>query len=100
MCISTVFAISLSNFISKDEATTDKIQAIIDATEDFHKKVILLRLFYQQITGDAVQQKYKHILSDDFAQAANRGNLRLYILWMVDPRSEFNQGISKWSNRA
>lgn len=36
--------------------------------EDFHKKVILLRLFYQQITGDTVQQKYKYILSDNFAQ--------------------------------
>lgn len=58
----------IEQFISKDEATTDKIQAIIDTTEDFHKKVILLRLFYQQITGDTVQQKYKYILSDNFAQ--------------------------------
>ena len=30
----------IEQFISKDEATTDKIQAIIDTTEDFHKKVI------------------------------------------------------------
>lgn len=59
----------MAKFIStKDEATTDKIQAIIDTTEDFHKKVILLRLFYQQITGDTVQQKYKYILSDNFVQ--------------------------------
>ena len=58
----------IEQFISKDEATTDKIQVIIDTTEDFHKKVILLRLFYQQIIGDTVQQKYKHILSDNFAQ--------------------------------
>ena len=58
----------IEQFISKDEATTDKIQAIIDTTEDFHKKVILLRLFYQQIIGDTVQQKYKCILSDNFAQ--------------------------------
>ena len=58
----------IEQFISKDEATTDKIQAIIDTTEDFHKKVILLRLFYQQITGDTVQQKYKYILSDNFVQ--------------------------------
>ena len=56
----------IEQFISKDEATTDKIQAIIDTTEDFHKKVILLRLFYQQITGDTVQQKYKYILSKYF----------------------------------
>ena len=27
-----------------------------------------MRLFYQQITGDTVQQKYKYILSDNFAQ--------------------------------
>ena len=59
---------SQKHVLSKDEATTDKIQAIIDTTEDFHKKVILLRLFYQQITGDTVQQKYKYILSDNFAQ--------------------------------
>ena len=58
----------IENFLSKDEETTDKIQAIVDATEDFHKKVILLRLFYQQIMGDAIQQKYKRILSDDFAK--------------------------------
>lgn len=58
----------IEQFISKDEATTDKIQAIIDTTEDFHKKVILLRLFYQQIIGDTVQQKYKCILSNNFAQ--------------------------------
>jgi len=58
----------IENFLSKDEETTDKIQAIVDATEDFHKRVILLRLFYQQIMGDAIQQKYKRILSDDFAK--------------------------------
>ena len=31
-------------------------------------KVILLRLFYQQIIGGTIQQKYKCILSDYFAQ--------------------------------
>lgn len=58
----------IERFLSKDKETTDKIQAIIDATEDFHRKVILLRLFYQQIIGDTIQQKYKYILSDNFAQ--------------------------------
>lgn len=58
----------IENFLSKDEETTYKIQAIVDATEDFHKKVILLRLFYQQITDIDIQQKYKRILSDRFAQ--------------------------------
>lgn len=58
----------IERFLSKDKETTDRIQAVIDATEDFHKKVILLRLFYQQIMGDMVQQKYKCILSDNFAQ--------------------------------
>ena len=58
----------IGQFISKDEATTGKIQATINTTEDFHKKVILLRLFYQQIIGDTAQQKYKCILSDNFAQ--------------------------------
>ena len=55
-------------FLSKDEDFTYRIQTIIDATEDFHKKVILLRLFYQHIIGDAVQQKYKDFLSSNFAQ--------------------------------
>ncbi len=55
-------------FVSKDEETTNKIQDLIDATEDFHKKVILLRLFYQQIMGDTIQQKYKCFLSENFAQ--------------------------------
>ena len=58
----------IEQFISKDEETTDKIQALIDATENFNSKVILLRLLYRRITGDATQQKYKHILSDSFAQ--------------------------------
>lgn len=58
----------IEQFISKDEETTDKIQVLIDATEDFQKKIILLRLFFQQIIGDTIQQKYKHILSDNFAQ--------------------------------
>lgn len=58
----------IDHFLSKDKETTDKIQSIIDATEDFQKKVILLRLFYQRIIGDAIQQKYKCILSDNFAQ--------------------------------
>lgn len=58
----------IERFLSKDEEITNRIQAIIDATEDFHKKVILLRLFYQQLIGDAVQLKYKSILSDNFAQ--------------------------------
>lgn len=58
----------IEQFISKDEETTDKIQTLIDATENFNSKVILLRLFYRQITGDATQQKYKRILSDSFAQ--------------------------------
>ena len=38
------------------------------ATENFNSKVILLRLLYRRITGDATQQKYKRILSDSFAQ--------------------------------
>lgn len=58
----------VERFLSKDEETTNRIQTLIDATEEFHKKVILLRLFYQQITGDAIQQKYKCILSENFAQ--------------------------------
>lgn len=58
----------IEQFISKDEETTDKIQALIDATENFNSKVILLRLLYRRITGDATQQKYKRILSDSFAQ--------------------------------
>ena len=52
----------------KNEETTNKIQALIDATEDFQKKVILLRLFYQQIIGDTIREKYKRILSDNFGQ--------------------------------
>ena len=43
-------------------------QLIWERTEDFHKKVILLRLFYQYIIGDAIQQKYKDFLSGNFAQ--------------------------------
>lgn len=58
----------IERFLSKDEETTDRIQAVVDATEDFQKKVILLRLFYQQIMGDTVRQKYKCILSDNFSQ--------------------------------
>ena len=58
----------IERFISKDEETTDKIQDLIDNTEDFHKKVILLRLFYQQFIGGTIQQQYKCILSDYFAQ--------------------------------
>lgn len=58
----------IDHFLSKDKETTDKIQSIIDATEDFQKKVILLRLFYQRLIGDTIQQKYKCILSDNFAQ--------------------------------
>lgn len=58
----------IEQFLSKDEETTNRIQAIIDATEYFPKKIILLRLFYQQLMGDMVQQKYKSILSDNFAQ--------------------------------
>lgn len=55
-------------FLSKDEDTLNKIQTLIDGTEDFHKKVILLRLFYQHITGKTNQQKYKDFLSINFAQ--------------------------------
>lgn len=55
-------------FLSKDEETANRIQTIIDATEDFHKKVILLRLFYQHIIGDTIQQKYKDFLSSNFVQ--------------------------------
>ncbi len=51
-----------------DEETTDKLQALIDATEDFHQKIILLRLFYQQIVGDAIQKKYKDFLSANFVR--------------------------------
>lgn len=58
----------IEQFIAKDEETTDKIQTLIDSTEDFHKKVILLRLFYQQIIDDTIQKKYKRSLSDNFAQ--------------------------------
>lgn len=58
----------IEQFVSKDEETTDRIQTLIDATENFNSKVILLRLFYRQITGDTIQQKYKCILSDSFAQ--------------------------------
>ncbi len=58
----------IERFLSKDEVTTNKIQDLIDATEGFRKKVILLRLFYQQIMSDAIQQKYKCILCKNFAQ--------------------------------
>ena len=58
----------IERFLSKAEETTNKIQDLIDATEGFHKKVILLRLFYQQIMGDTIQQKYKCFLSENFAQ--------------------------------
>lgn len=58
----------IEQFISKNVETTDKVQTLIDTTEDFHKKVILLRLFYQQIMGDTIQQKYKCFLSDNFTQ--------------------------------
>lgn len=56
------------HFLSKDEDTSIKIQAIIDSTEDFHKKVILLQLFYQHITSEVIQQKYKDFLSISFAK--------------------------------
>lgn len=58
----------IAQFLSKDKETTDKIQALIDATEDFDRKVILLRLFYQQIADDTIKQKYKDTLSVNFSQ--------------------------------
>lgn len=58
----------IAQFLSKDKETTDKIQALIDATEDFDRKVILLRLFYQQIADDTIKQKYKDTLSVSFSQ--------------------------------
>ena len=58
----------IKHFLSKDEDTSIKIQAIIDSTEDFHKKVILLQLFYQHITSEVIQQKYKDFLSISFAK--------------------------------
>lgn len=58
----------IKRFLSRDENTSIKIQAIIDSEEDFHKKVILLRLFYQHIISEANQQKYKEFLSNNFVQ--------------------------------
>lgn len=58
----------VGQFLSKDKETTDKIQALIDTTEDFNEKVILLRLFYQQIADDTIWHKYKGTLSDNFSQ--------------------------------
>lgn len=58
----------IKRFLSRDENTSIKIQTIIDSEEDFHKKVILLRLFYQHIISEANQQKYKEFLSNNFVQ--------------------------------
>lgn len=55
-------------FLSKGEETINRIRTIIDATENFHEKVILLRLFYQQISDNTIQQKYTDFLSANFAR--------------------------------
>lgn len=45
-----------------------KLQTFIDSAENFHEKIIFLRLFYQNIEDESIQKSYRDFLSLNFMQ--------------------------------
>ena len=59
----------IRHFISEEDYDDyqQEISQIIDYPQDFHKKVLLLRLFYKTITSKQLKTQYKSFLAENYA---------------------------------
>ncbi len=89
-------------FLPKDNKTSStELQNILNSTDDFQAKIILLRLFYKHIDDEIVQKNYKDFLSDHFVQLSTDAIYDFVFSGWLTPTcgsvEEFLKGILKIS---